>query len=126
MRPQLTDKLGLNTAEQQDPQEFITLFMGKVEESFRCLGPNSAGASSGPNLQDLISDIFRGKINQVIKCRTCNKRSTKKYEDEIRLPLNYDTEVQACVNNFFEAEVRSCEERKTEERSDVALRILLG
>ena len=104
---ELTDKLGLNTAEQQDPQEFITLFMGKVEESFRSLdGPNSGSSSSGPNLQDLISNIFRGKIKQVIKCKNCGIRSKKTYEDEIRLPLNYDTEVQTCVDNFFEAEVR--------------------
>jgi len=30
----LTDRLGLNTGEQQDPQEFSTLFLEKIKNSF--------------------------------------------------------------------------------------------
>jgi hypothetical protein len=59
----LVTKLALNTAEQQDPQEFSTLFLDKVRSS-----------GEGKGAGDRIRDVFRGRFNQVIQCQGCRAR----------------------------------------------------
>ncbi|GMH94903.1 hypothetical protein TrST_g7764 [Triparma strigata] len=97
---ELTDRLGLNTAEQQDPQEFVTLFMGKVEEPFKRLAASSPGST-----KSFISNIFDGRFTQVVTCETCGNRSTRPFEDEIRLAMHSNTDVRTCVDDYFEAEI---------------------
>ena len=61
--------------------------------------------TSSIDLPKLISSIFRGKLTQVICCSKCHNRSARDYHDDLRLPITSNTDVQSCVNNYFEAEI---------------------
>ncbi len=99
----LATALGLDTGEQQDPQEFATLFLTKVEESFKGLPPNPGYTDLG----SLLPSIYRGKLDQVIECGRCGRKSISPCSDDLRLPLSTTSSVRDLVEEFFQPEFLS-------------------
>ena len=105
---QLTHCFEIDTGDQQDPQEFATLFLNTIEEALRTSTSNPN--SSSPALPRLISSIFKGTLTQVVVCKTCNNRSPRRYDDDLRLPITrMAANVQESIDAYLEPEILSGE-----------------
>jgi hypothetical protein len=80
--------LRLDRGQQQDPQEFRRLFLGKIEECFGALSPSSPPSSPSPDLASMVRSLHRGRLLYLTTCLSCGTASRREGPfDELELSL---------------------------------------
>ncbi|KXJ21295.1 ubiquitin carboxyl-terminal hydrolase 48 [Exaiptasia diaphana] len=93
----LIHSLGLDTAQQQDAQEFSKLFMSLLESTL----------SAQPNVEvrDVIQKQFGGEYVYVTKCDNCgNKSMTLSQFFELDLNIQGHSSLSQCIKEFLKEE----------------------
>ncbi|KAL9971020.1 hypothetical protein ACROYT_G023497 [Oculina patagonica] len=91
------DSLGLDTAQQQDAQEFSKLFTSLLEETF--------SQQAEPEIQDIVQSQFGGEYFYVTECHSCgnkSKRLSRFYE--LDLNIQGHTSLNQCIKEFLKEE----------------------
>jgi ubiquitin carboxyl-terminal hydrolase 48 len=99
-----TKRLGLQTQEQQDPQEFNKLFLSKLEEMVKgtAAGKRKRDPGAGPVC---VTDVFRGQQKYVTRCLECfNESGTDTPFYELELPVEGSSSLQQSLEMYLAAE----------------------
>ncbi|XP_048581076.1 ubiquitin carboxyl-terminal hydrolase 48 isoform X2 [Nematostella vectensis] len=98
----LIHALGLDTAQQQDAQEFSKLFMSLLESTL--------SHQSNPEVQGVIQKQFGGDYIYVTKCDKCgteSKRPSRFYE--LDLNIQGHSSLNQCIKEFLKEEKLDCD-----------------
>ncbi|KAH3761948.1 ubiquitin carboxyl-terminal hydrolase 48 [Pelomyxa schiedti] len=92
--------LHLSPQEQQDPDEFLKLFIPFLEKCFK--------SSHSTDLQDFVNTNFEGTVSMITKCRKCGCESIRK-DAFLALGLNVKgmSTLDECITNSLSEEVLS-------------------
>lgn len=91
------DSLGLDTAQQQDAQEFSKLFTSLLEETF--------SKQAEPEVQNIVQTQFGGEYFYVTECHSCgnkSKRLSRFYE--LDLNIQGHSSLNQCIKEFLKEE----------------------
>ncbi|PFX23853.1 Ubiquitin carboxyl-terminal hydrolase 48 [Stylophora pistillata] len=91
------DSLGLDTAQQQDAQEFSKLFTSLLEETF--------SNQAEPEVQNIVQSQFRGDyfyVTECLKCGNKSKRLSRFYE--LDLNIQGHSSLNQCIKEFLKEE----------------------
>ncbi|KAJ7393218.1 Ubiquitin carboxyl-terminal hydrolase 48 [Desmophyllum pertusum] len=91
------DSLGLDTAQQQDAQEFSKLFTSLLEETF--------SKQDEPEVQNIVQSQFGGEYFYVTECHSCgnkSKRLSRFYE--LDLNIQGHSSLNQCIKEFLKEE----------------------
>ncbi|GAB1608056.1 hypothetical protein Ahia01_001089700 [Argonauta hians] len=89
--------LGLNTAQQQDAQEFSKLFLSLLEDTLM--------QSDNPNIKNVIEEQFSGEYSYVTRCSQCSSKSkTPSKFYELDLNIRGSKTLHDCLAEFLQEE----------------------
>jgi len=91
------DSLGLDTAQQQDAQEFGKLFTSLLEETL--------SQQTDPEVRNVVQSQFGGEYFYVTECHSCgnkSKRLSRFYE--LDLNIQGHTSLKQCIKEFLKEE----------------------
>lgn len=91
------DSLGLDTAQQQDAQEFGKLFTSLLEETL--------SQQTDPGVRDVVQNQFGGKYFYITECHSCgnkSKRLSRFYE--LDLNIQGHSSLHQCIKEFLKEE----------------------